>query len=233
VRELNNDASHQSLKSYEMAVLRHLYPVNSRLLALRVVRVGRLARTALAASRARPALATALSPDRSALEKNISTIIILYGSQQSNTYRATSVARRRSSSSTRRLRSGRTSRLRGRRTRATVSTTAASLRHSQIGRASAEVALDRHDLVVVGAELHAETGPGVEVVRERHGAGAALVAADGPELRESAGAFDGGGVVALVGVDIVGVAVGGDGAFFCGAGGRVEGAEVFDDVVFD
>jgi hypothetical protein len=74
----------------------------------------------------------------------------------------------------------------------------------------------------VGAELHAEAGPGAEVVGESDGSGRALVTADGPELLESAGAFDGGGVVALVGVDIVGVAIGGDRALLSCTGARVD-----------
>jgi len=117
--------------------------------------------------------------------------------------------------------------------RARSATAAASLADGKVGRASAEVALDGKDLVIVGAEFHAKAGPGVEVVGESDGSGRALVAADRPELLESAGALDGGGVGALVGVHVVGVAVGGDRALLCCARAGVECAEVLDDVVFD
>ena len=85
----------------------------------------------------------------------------------------------------------------------------------------------------MGAELHAEAGPGVEVDGESDGSGRALVAADRPELLEGAGTLDGGSVGALVGVDIVDAAVDGDRALLGGAGAGVVGAEVLDDVVFD
>ena len=117
--------------------------------------------------------------------------------------------------------------------RARVRSAAASLADSEISRASAEVAFDSNDLVVVGAKLHAEAGPGVEVVGESDGSGRALVAADRPELLESAGALDGGGVVALVGVDIVGVAIGGDRTFLSSTTAWVESTEVLNDVVLN
>lgn len=85
----------------------------------------------------------------------------------------------------------------------------------------------------MGAELHAEAGPGVEVVGESDGSGRALVAADRPELLEGAGTLDGGGVVALVGVDIVGVAIGGDRSLLGSTTAWVESTEVLHDVVLD
>lgn len=115
---------------------------------------------------------------------------------------AASVGRRRGGGSASRASSGGA--------RARVRSAAASLADGKISRAGAEVALDGNDLIVVGAELHAEAGPGVEVVGKGDGSRRALVAADRPELLESAGALDGGGVGPLVGVDIVSVAVGGN-----------------------
>lgn len=46
-------------------------------------------------------------------------------------------------------------------------------------------------------------------------------------------ALDGGLVRACAHVDIIHSSIGGDGALFCGAGGRVVSAEVFNDVVLD
>lgn len=119
--------------------------------------------------------------------------------------RATGVGRGRSGSSASRASSG------GARARVG----SAALADSKIGRASAEVALNGNDLVVVGTKLHAEAGPGVEVVGESDCSGRTLGAADRPELLESAGALDGGGVGTLVGVDIVGVAIGNDRTLLC------------------
>ena len=121
--------------------------------------------------------------------------------------RATGVGRGRSGSSASRASSG------GARARARVGS--AALANSKIGRACTEVALNGNDLVVVGTKLHAEAGPGVEVVGESDGSGRTLGAADRPELLESAGALDGGGVGTLVGVDIVGVAIGNDRTLLC------------------
>ena len=139
--------------------------------------------------------------------------------------RATGVGRRRGG--------GSASRASGGGARARVGSAAASLADSEISRASAEVAFDSNDLVVVGAKLHAEAGPGVEVVGESDGSGRALVAADRPELLEGAGALDRGGVGALVGVDIVGVTVSGDRTLLGSTAAWVECAEVLHNVVFD
>ena len=121
--------------------------------------------------------------------------------------RATGVGGRRGS--------GSASRASGGGARARVRSAAASLADSQISRAGAEVALDSNNLVVVGTKLHAEAGPGVEVVGESDSSGRTLGAADRPELLESAGPLNGGSVCALVGVDIVGVAIGFDRTFLC------------------
>ena len=85
----------------------------------------------------------------------------------------------------------------------------------------------------MGAELHAKARPGCEVVGDRDGAGRALALSDRPELLEVRGALDGRSVGALVGVDVVGAAVGGDRSLLSGAGAGVVGTEVLDDVVLD
>ena len=71
------------------------------------------------------------------------------------------------------------------------------------------------------------------MVGDCDGAGRALALADRPELLEVGGALDGRSVGALVGVDVVGAAVGGDRSLLSGAGAGVVGAEVLDDVVLD
>lgn len=88
-----------------------------------------------------------------------------------------------------------------------------------------------HDLVVVGAEVHAVAGPRVEVVGHGDGSTGALLLADAPVLVERAGAVDGWLVHTCCFVDVVGSAIGGDGSFEF-AGGTV-GAPAFDDVVLD
>ena len=85
----------------------------------------------------------------------------------------------------------------------------------------------------MGAKLHTESSPCVKVRGESDGSGRALVATDRPELLEGAGALDGGSVGALVGVDIVGIAVSGDRTLFGCAGAWVECAEVLHDVILD
>ena len=82
-------------------------------------------------------------------------------------------------------------------------------------------------------ELHALGGPGVEVGLHVDGAGAALVLADGPVLVEGLGAVDGGLVDTLGLRNLVGRAVGGDGALHAGSRGRVVGTEVLNNVVLD
>jgi hypothetical protein len=85
----------------------------------------------------------------------------------------------------------------------------------------------------VGAESHAQLGPGREVVRGGDGAAAALALADAPELGKGGGALDGGGVDALGRVNVVGCAVAGDLALVGGAGRRVVRAVRLNDVVLD
>ena len=121
----------------------------------------------------------------------------------------------------------------GSRGRTAAAAAAATLADSEVRRTGAEVALDGEDLVVVGAELHAEARPRVEMIGHCDGAGRTLALADGPELLEGRGAFDGRSVGALVGVDIVDAAVSRDGSLLGCPRGRVVGAEVFDHIVFD
>lgn len=84
---------------------------------------------------------------------------------------------------------------------------------SDAGLAGALVGLSGNDLVGErGAEGHAGVLPGVEEVGHGDGSAGALVVADGPELLEGLGAVDGGGVGAGALVQLVGGAVGGDGA---------------------
>lgn len=83
------------------------------------------------------------------------------------------------------------------------------------------------------AELETVRGPCVEVVGGGDGAAGALGLADRPVLVEGARALDGGLVDPLGAVDVVGGAVRDHGAEAGGAGGRVVGAEVLDDVVLD
>src|SRR5690606_24320200 len=98
--------------------------------------------------------------------------------------------------------------------------------------AAALVPLRGHDLVVVVAEVHAVGRPGVEVVARRDGATGALLLAHAPVLRERrAVALDRRGVVAHRPVDVVGAAVGGDGALVVARG--PVGAPVVDHVVLD
>jgi hypothetical protein len=85
----------------------------------------------------------------------------------------------------------------------------------------------------VGTKAHAGVGPGVEVRLHVDGAASSLLLTNGPELLEVAGALDGRGVPALADGDVIGAAVGVDGALALGARGRVVGAEVLDNVVLD
>ncbi len=101
------------------------------------------------------------------------------------------------------------------------------------GGAAGEVALGGDDLVVVGAELEAGSGPGVEVGGHVDAATGTLVLADRPVLVEGRGALDRRLVDTLGTVDIVGRAVGGDAAELGGARRGVVRAEVLNDVVLD
>ncbi len=95
------------------------------------------------------------------------------------------------------------------------------------------VALGGDDLVVVGAELEAVLGPGVEVGADVDGARGAVVLADGPELVKGGRADDGGLVDTLGLGDGVAAAVDGDGAELAGLRRGVVVAERLDDVVLD
>lgn len=83
------------------------------------------------------------------------------------------------------------------------------------------------------AQLQTSLGPRIEVVAHSDGTTGALLLADRPVLVEGLGAVDGRLVVAGSLVDVVGGAVGGDGAETLGARRRVVGAKVLDDVVLD
>ena len=99
--------------------------------------------------------------------------------------------------------------------------------------ARAAVALSSEDLVVEGTHVETELLPRVEVVRGRDRAACAVGLADGPVLVERRSALDGRLVDAGALVDVVGRAVGGDGALVGEAAARVVGAEALDDVVLD
>lgn len=85
----------------------------------------------------------------------------------------------------------------------------------------------------MGTEVKTSGPPGVDKVLEGDGSAGALVGADGPVLLEGGGAVDGGLVGAGRDTELVGGAVGGDGAAVGGLRGGVVVAEVLDDVVLD
>jgi hypothetical protein len=99
--------------------------------------------------------------------------------------------------------------------------------------AAALVALGGDDLVVVGAELEAGLGPGVEVGADVDRARRAVALADRPELVKGAGTLDRGLVDPLRLGDGVGAAVLLDGAKLGGLRRWVVVAERLDDVVLD
>jgi hypothetical protein len=95
-------------------------------------------------------------------------------------------------------------------------------------------ALGGEGLVVVGAEVHAELGPGVKVARGGDGAAAgALLLAVADVLPEGRGALDRGLVHLLVLPDVVGRAVAGDRAHLLALCGARTVARVLLDVVLD
>lgn len=102
-----------------------------------------------------------------------------------------------------------------------------------VGGPAAEVPLRREDLVVERAHVQARRLPRVEVVRGRDGAARAVRLTHGPVLVERCGALDGRLVHARLLVDVVGGAVGDDGALERAAGRRVVRAERLGDVVLD
>lgn len=83
----------------------------------------------------------------------------------------------------------------------------------------------------MGAEAHAEVGPGVEVRLHVNGATGALVVTNRPVLLESARALNRRLVVALSLQDTVGAAVDIDGTLLLRGRRRVVRAEVLDNVV--
>lgn len=101
------------------------------------------------------------------------------------------------------------------------------------GATSGEVALGGDNLVVVGTQVHALAGPGVEVRLHVDRAGRALVLANRPILLKGPGAINGWLVGAGRLSDLVRGAVRGDGTLVLRLRRRVVGAEVLDDVVLD
>ena len=102
------------------------------------------------------------------------------------------------------------------------------------GRAtSGEVALSGNNLVVVGTQVHALAGPGIEVSLHVDRAGRALVLTNRPILLKGPGAING----RLVGAgrlsDLVGRAVRSDSTLVLGLRRGVVGTEVLDDVVLN
>lgn len=106
-------------------------------------------------------------------------------------------------------------------------------RHGDTSTPGAVVPLGGHNHVVKGAHGHARALPGVEEVARRDGAAGPLVAPDGPVLVEGRGAIDGRRVGPRRLVQVVGAAVGRDGALGLGARARVVLAKVLEDVVLD
>jgi len=95
---------------------------------------------------------------------------------------------------------------------------------------TALVALRSQNLVVVVSKIHASRAPRVEVVLHVDGSADTLIAADGPVLVEGLGAVDGGLLVAGRDVEVVGVAVGVDGAPVLSTVAGVVCAVVLDDL---
>jgi hypothetical protein len=95
------------------------------------------------------------------------------------------------------------------------------------------VTLSGDDLVVVGTELQAKLGPGVEVVGSSNGTRRTLVLTDAPVLVEGSGTRDRGLVSANTLVDIVDRTISGNGAHVLKTAAGVVGAVGLEDVVLD
>lgn len=102
-----------------------------------------------------------------------------------------------------------------------------------VGGAGGLVTLGGDNLVVVLAELHAQLGPGVEVVGGSDSSRGALVLADRPVLVEGGGTLDGRLLSADTLVDIVDGAVSGDGTHVGETAAGVVGAVGLEDVVLN
>jgi hypothetical protein len=102
--------------------------------------------------------------------------------------------------------------------------------HIDLGTSRALVALSRHDLVVVLAQVQAVAGPSIEVILHVDAAADTLGGANRPVLLESAGSVDGG----LVGTggdrDIVCAAVGLEAALARGTAAGVVRAVLYERV---
>ena len=108
-----------------------------------------------------------------------------------------------------------------------------SLLHSDGGRSARLVALGRDNHVVGGSHLEASIFPSIEMVLRGDGTAHAVVGADRPVLVEGGSAFDRRRILAGGLVDLVGAVVGLHGAELLGAGGRIVGAERFNNVILD
>jgi hypothetical protein len=95
------------------------------------------------------------------------------------------------------------------------------------------VTLSGDDLVVVGTELQAKLGPGVEVVGSSNGTRRTLVLTDAPVLVEGSGTRDRGLVGADTLVDIVDGAISGDSTHVLEPAAGIVGAVGLEDVVLD
>jgi len=96
-----------------------------------------------------------------------------------------------------------------------------------------EVSLSSDDLVVVGTQVHALAGPGIEVSLHVNRAGRALVLTNRPVLLKGLGAINGWLVGAGRLGDLVGRTVGRHGALVLGLGRGVVSSKVLNDVVLD
>ena len=105
--------------------------------------------------------------------------------------------------------------------------------HVNIGGAAALITFRSNDLVVVLPKIHAMRSPGVEVVLHVDSASDALGGADGPVLLKGLGSVNGGLIRASRDVDVIGPAVGRDGALVLPPAAGVVGTVGLNDVVLD
>ena len=101
------------------------------------------------------------------------------------------------------------------------------------GRSTALIAFCGENLVIESAHGHSEVFPCIEVVSSRDRSTDSLGLTDGPVLVEGSSALDRGLVDTLGPVEVVGGAIGGDGAEEGGARAGIIGTEGLDDVVLD
>jgi hypothetical protein len=111
--------------------------------------------------------------------------------------------------------------------------TRSNIADGDISRATGEVALGGHDLVVVASNRQASSLPSVKVAAGLNGATGTLVDTDGPVLLERRGAFNAGLRVSPRGAETVRAAVAGDRAEVGRSRAGIKGAEVLHNVVLD